>query len=117
MQPIISTSHANPLLEDFDALQPEAPEEYQGFIYMWKCIPEELYYIGSHKGRTGDDYRGSGKRFRQVFEHYGITQFERVILEYVDDSLAIKAREQYWLNQFNAIKSKKFLNEKNAIKF
>lgn len=114
MKPIIFT-HTHPLLEDFPALNASKPEEYQGFIYMWKCVPEDRYYIGSHLGVTNDDYRGSGRLFRKVFEYYGITQFERVILEYVDANASIKEREQHWLNEFKAVQSDRFYNMKNAL--
>lgn len=114
MKPIITT-HTNPLLEDFLALNVPKPELYQGFVYMWKCIPEDRYYIGSHTGVIGDDYRGSGRTFKRVLEYHGITQFKRVILEYVTDLTQLKVREQHWLNVFRAIKSDRFYNEKNAV--
>jgi hypothetical protein len=53
--------------------------------------------------------------FRKVFEHYGLTQWQRVILEYVTDEAQLRAREQHWLNVFKAIKSSRFYNEKNVI--
>ena len=113
----IITTHQNPLLDDFSSLQTTViPDEYAGFIYMWKCIPEDCYYIGSHLGIPKDEYRGSGRRFKQVFEHYGMTQFERVILEYVVDRADIKNVEQFWLNKFKAVMSVKFYNQKNAVK-
>jgi hypothetical protein len=112
----ITFTHKNPLLENYLALEAEQVDEYVGFVYMWKCIPERKFYIGSHKGKITDDYRGSGKVFRQVFEYYGITQFDRVILEYITDEDIIKQREQYWMNKFNAVNSKSFLNMKHALK-
>ena len=117
LKPIIH-QHVNPLLADFKTLHAgKAPETYSGFIYMWKCIPEDCYYIGSHQGTYYDEYRGSGRRFRQVFEHYGMTQFERIILEYVIEKSDILSREQYWINQFKAVKSAQFYNQKNAVKY
>jgi len=113
--PIILT-HRNPLLEDISKLAATEPEEYAGFIYMWKCIPEYLFYIGSHKGNAYDQYRGSGARFKQVYDYYGLTKFERVILEFVVEADDMKKAEQRWINKFNAVKSKIFLNAKKAIK-
>lgn len=113
MKPVVFT-HTNPLLEDIKTLQAVAPETYEGFIYMWKCIPEDRLYIGSHKGVANDEYRGSGKTFRRVFEHYGLTQFERVVLEYVQDAESLRTREQYWMDKFKAVTSPRFYNEKNA---
>jgi hypothetical protein len=108
--------HQNPLLEDINLLNATRPEVYDGFVYLWKCIPEDLYYIGSHKGKVGSDYRGSGARFKKIFECYGITQFQRVILDYVLDIKELKHAEQFWIDTFNATKSPRFLNIKNAIK-
>lgn len=113
MKPIITT-HKNPLLEDITLLEAERPEEYAGFVYMWECIPEGLFYIGSHKGEVTDEYRGSGRRFRQLFEYHGITQFKRVILEYVADEDHLRFREQLWITKFRAVISPYFLNAKNA---
>jgi hypothetical protein len=113
-KPIITT-HRNPLLENISLLAVEAPEKYEGFVYLWKCIPENLYYIGSHKGDQYDQYRGSGKRFKQVYDYYGLTKFERVVLEYVTDAKDLRRREQHWMDKFNAVKSTLFLNEKKAL--
>jgi hypothetical protein len=110
----IITTHKNPLLEDITLLEAERPEEYAGFVYMWECVPEGKFYIGSHKGEVTDDYRGSGRRFRALFEHYGITQFRRVVLEYVEDEDHLRFREQAWIIRFRAVVSPNFLNIKNA---
>ena len=116
MKPII-LSHSNPLLDDFESLHEAVrPDAYAGFVYLWKCIPEDMFYVGSHKGIVHDDYRGSGKRFKQVFEYYGITQFKRVILEYVADEELIKLREQEWMNRFKAKRSTRFYNMHNVVK-
>lgn len=111
----VTLSHRNPLLEDISQLAVEAPEEYAGFVYLWKCKPENLYYIGSHKGDQYDQYRGSGRRFKQVYDYYGLTKFERVVLEFVPDANDLRRREQFWMDKFNAVKSKMFLNEKKAL--
>lgn len=115
MKPII-ISHQNPLLENFESLHEQnKPENYAGFIYLWKCIPEDMFYVGSHKGISNDDYRGSGSRFKKVFEHYGITQFKRVVLEYVEKEEDIKRKEQLWMNKFRAKKSSRFYNTNNVV--
>ena len=109
-------THTNPLLDNYEELNVTRPESYAGFIYMWKCLPEDMFYIGSHKGICNDDYRGSGSRFKRVFEHYGITQFKRIILEFVEDAALIRKTEQKWLTKFNVVKSERFYNCKNTIK-
>jgi hypothetical protein len=114
MKPIVTT-HRNPLLEDIKQLQAVKPEKFAGFIYLWKCMPEDSFYLGSHKGTPNDEYRGSGTMFRRVFEHYGMTQWERVIVEYVVDESQLKHREQYWIDKFRAVQSDRFYNQKNAV--
>jgi hypothetical protein len=111
----ITITHRNPLLEDISQLAAVEPKEYVGFVYLWKCIPENLYYIGSHKGNAYDQYRGSGRRFKQVYDYYGLTKFERVVLEYVTAVSELRRREQHWMDKFNAVGSKLFLNEKKAL--
>ena len=113
MKPII-LQHKNPLLENYKALEALPVESYVGFIYMWYCIPEQMFYIGSHKGHLSDDYRGSGSRFKKVFEFYGITQFDRIVLEYFSDLAIMKRREQFWLDKFKAVKSPTFYNVSNV---
>jgi hypothetical protein len=114
MKPITYT-HQNPLLENIEVLKQHPPTAYEGFIYLWKCIPEDMFYVGSHKGVANDEYRGSGSRFKRVFEHYGITQFQRVIIEYVAEIKDIKTREQLWMNKFRAKHSSRFYNMNNVV--
>jgi len=115
MKPVIIT-HPNQLLEDFESLNATKPDTYAGFVYLWKCIPEDMFYVGSHKGPINDDYRGSGRRFKKVFEHYGITNFKRVILEYVDDPAQIKIKEQEWMNKLKVSQSSRFYNLNKAVR-
>lgn len=108
--------HNNLLLEEFETLHVAQPERYVGFVYLWKCIPEDMFYVGSHKGNPTDEYRGSGSRFRRVFEYYGITQFKRVILEYVEDIELLKVKEQEWMNKLGVNRSTRFYNVNRAVK-
>ena len=57
---------------------------YSGFIYEWTNKLDGMKYIGSHKGTIDDGYTGSGKRFENARNKYGIENFERTILEYVE---------------------------------
>ena len=115
MKSVILT-HSNQLLEDFESLNMIKPTKYVGFVYLWKCIPEDMFYVGSHKGPIHDDYRGSGRRFKKVFEYYGITHFKRVILEYVDDPTQIKIKEQEWMNRLRVSQSTRFYNVNKAVR-
>lgn len=83
---------------------------YAGFIYEWTNKLDGMKYIGSHKGTICDGYTGSGKRFENAKKKYGIENFERVILEYVDYPTDILLKEQYYLDKFNCAKSKRYYN-------
>lgn len=60
-----------------------------------------MKYIGSHKGTVDDGYIGSGKRFENARRKYGIENFERTIVEYVEKEECILIREQYYLDTLN----------------
>jgi hypothetical protein len=116
MKPITFINDRHPLLEDYESLSAQQPEQYVGFVYIWYCIPEDMFYIGKHSSKVTSGYDGSGSRFKQVLRHYGITQFNRVILEYIQDYTTINHREQYWIDKFNAVRSKRFYNVRNSVK-
>lgn len=80
------------------------------FVYMWKNKINGKKYIGRHTGSEEDSYVGSGKRFQRAIKKYGIENFERVILEKVEDDSIIKEREQYYLDFFDAANSSEFYN-------
>ena len=80
-----------------------------GFIYLWKNKVNGKKYIGRHSGSEEDSYIGSGKHFQRAYKKYGKENFERVILEYVEGD-NIKEREQYYLDLFDAAKSKEYYN-------
>jgi group I intron endonuclease len=80
------------------------------FVYMWKNKVNGKKYIGRHTGSEDDSYVGSGKRFQRALKKYGADNFERVILERVEDDTLIKEREQYYLDFFDAANSNMFYN-------
>jgi transposase len=57
-----------------------------------------MYYIGSHKGKITDGYKGSGKYFKNAYKR-NPENFKRRILEYtfVDQQDLFK-HEQYWID-------------------
>jgi group I intron endonuclease len=80
-----------------------------GFIYLWTNKLDGKKYIGRHSGLDSSSYVGSGKHFRRAYIKYGRDSFERIILEYVDDS-RIQEREQHYLDSYDAAKSPDFYN-------
>lgn len=83
---------------------------YAGFIYEWTNKLDGMKYIGSHKGTIDDGYTGSGKRFENAKKKYGIENFERAILEYVEFPTDILLKEQYYLDKFDCAKNKRYYN-------
>jgi GIY-YIG catalytic domain len=83
---------------------------YSGFIYEWTNKLNGMKYIGSHKGTIDDGYTGSGKRFENARNKYGIENFERTILEYVEKEEDILLKEQYYLDTFGCAKSPLYYN-------
>jgi len=83
-----------------------------GFVYIWTNKINNKKYIGSHIGTETDGYIGSGKAFVKAIEKYGINNFERTILEFVDDNNIIREKEQYYLDLYDAANNKMFYNMK-----
>lgn len=83
---------------------------YAGFIYEWTNKLNGMKYLGSHKGKIDDGYVGSGKRFENARKKYGIENFERTIIEYVEEETNILLREQFYLDKFNCARSSLYYN-------
>lgn len=85
---------------------------YYGFIYEWTNMLNGKKYIGSHAGTTEDGYIGSGKVFQWAIKKYGIQNFTRTILEYVEveDRQYLLVREKFHLDVANAYYSNDYYN-------
>lgn len=83
---------------------------YSGFIYEWTNKLDGMKYLGSHKGTINDGYTGSGKRFENAKNKYGIENFERTIVEYIEKEEDILVREQYYLDTLNCANSPRYYN-------
>lgn len=73
-------------------------------MYIYKIINKVngRWYIGKHNGKD-PSYMGSGKLLKQAYNKYGIENFEKTILETVDNEQALSEREQYWIAETNAV--------------
>ena len=83
---------------------------YSGFIYEWTNKLDGMKYLGSHKGTINDGYTGSGKRFGNAINKYGIENFERAIVEYIEKEEDILIREQHYLDMIGCAKSPMYYN-------
>jgi group I intron endonuclease len=86
-----------------------------GFVYLWRNKINGKKYIGSHIGSIDDGYIGSGKIFNRALKKYGVENFERTILEHVEDRSMISDREQYYLDLYDAANSKEFYNLRSKV--
>lgn len=84
-----------------------------GFIYEWTNKVNGKKYIGSHIGTVDDNYLGSGVAFNRALKKYGINNFTRKILEFVDNNQEILKKEQYYLDLYNAAENKTYYNLKS----
>lgn len=85
---------------------------YYGFVYEWTNIINGKKYIGSHAGTTDDGYTGSGKLFQLAIKKYGIENFTRTVIEYieVEDRQYLLEREKFHLDKVNAYHSDIYYN-------
>jgi group I intron endonuclease len=76
--------------------------------YITKNLINRKKYIGKDS-HNDPKYLGSGALLMEDIKKYGKENFKKEILEYcTKDNLG--EREEYWINFFNAVKSKNFYN-------
>lgn len=79
-----------------------------GYIYETTNLINGKKYIGQHKSNKFDTwYLGSGIVLKKAIKKYGKENFQTIIIEKIytnkDD---LNKREVYWIEYFNAVKSK-----------
>jgi group I intron endonuclease len=87
--------------------------ETYGFIYMTTNLVNRRRYIGKKKyDRRGTwrTYLGSGVTLTRAIEKYGSENFKRDILDIAYSSDELNAKEQYWIEHYNAVDDKSFYN-------
>jgi hypothetical protein len=77
-------------------------------IYITKNLINGKKYIGKDS-HNNPEYLGSGALLLEDIKKYGKENFKKEILEYCAKE-NLGEREEYWINFFNAVKSKKFYN-------
>lgn len=76
------------------------------YIYKVTNLQSGKSYIGRHtwKGEGFDDnYWGSGILLRKMLSKYGLDNFSREVLEYVDDPKDLSLKESEWIEKCNTL--------------
>jgi hypothetical protein len=71
-------------------------------IYKITNLINGKIYIGKDEGDRSD-YMGSGKLIRLAIKKYGLKNFQKEIVESVNDKELLKEREIFWIDYYNAI--------------
>lgn len=89
-------------------------ENYVGFIYEWTNLINGKKYIGSHRGSLNDGYTAGGTAINKAFKKYGMKNFKREILEFVEDINFLKVKEEFYLKSVDAKKNRNYYNLSNT---
>ena len=85
--------------------------EMYGFVYMTTNNINGKKYIGQRKFTSGwERYIGSGKLITAAIKKYGKKNFTRIILAIANSKEELDELEIYYINMYNATKSKEFYN-------
>lgn len=69
------------------------------------CIENKIngkLYIGKDQ-KSNPEYYGSGTLIKLALKKYGIDNFEKKILEEVDDKILLCERERHWIDKLNSL--------------
>lgn len=83
-----------------------------GYIYETTNLVNGKKYIGQHKSNKFDNwYLGSGVILKKAIKKYGKENFRTRIIEKINTNKDdLNNREIYWIEYYNAVKSKKYYN-------
>lgn len=83
-----------------------------GYIYETTNLINGKKYIGQHKSNKFDNwYLGSGITLKKAIKKYGKENFYTRIIEKIDTGKEdLNNREIYWIEYFDAVKSKEYYN-------
>lgn len=74
-----------------------------GYIYMTVNKINGKTYIGQHKSMKfchQDKYMGSGKNIKRAFKKYGIENFEKLLVQYVETKEEADKQERFWIAHY-----------------
>lgn len=88
-----------------------------GFIYITINKVNNMKYIGKCVYNRKNDwtkYLGSGVYLKRAISKYGKENFCKIIIDECSSEEELREVEEYYINQFNAVKSKDFYNIKET---
>lgn len=83
-----------------------------GYIYETTNLINSKKYIGQKTSNMflDKEYLGSGKFIKRAIEKYGKENFKVRLIEECNSKEDLDNREIYWINYYNAVKSKEYYN-------
>lgn len=79
------------------------------FVYQTENLKNGKKYIGVCTFNS-DSYLGSGRLLKSAIRKYGRENFKRTILEHCSTPEKVYLKEIYYINKYNAVKSKDYYN-------
>lgn len=83
-----------------------------GYVYLTTNLVNGKRYVGQKKSDVFlyEKYLGSGKSLKLAVEKYGKENFKVELIEWCESKEQLDDREKYWINYYNACKSRNFYN-------
>lgn len=84
-----------------------------GYIYMIMNKINGKKYVGQHKSSKfchQDKYMGSGKKLACAKKHYGIENFEKLLVQYVETREEANKQEEFWISHYDTTNPEKGYN-------
>lgn len=84
-----------------------------GYIYMILNKINGKKYVGQRKSMKfchQDKYMGSGKKLKCAIKHYGIENFEKLLVQYVETKEEANKQEEFWIAHYDTTNPEKGYN-------
>ena len=80
------------------------------FVYITTNKINNMKYIGRHIGNINYKYLGLGAKLVKDIIKYGKENFDREILEIVENKKDLDIAEKFWIKKHNAVEDNKYYN-------
>ena len=84
-----------------------------GYIYETTNLIKGKKYVGQKTSNVflAEEYLGSGTYLRRAIKKYGKENFKVNLIEECETKEELNEREIYWIDYYNAVKSKEYYNQ------